>query len=91
MNSPPVTLAADVDAPLPKLSQRWHYAKEQAISFLMQQGVENPDVISLAAGLVDSGSLPIEETREGPVLSGLRVHAGFVCLEVAEPTLRHRS
>lgn len=63
-NSPPVALAAGVDAPPPKLSQRWHYAKEQAISFLMQQGVENPDVISLAAGLVDSGSLPVAETRE---------------------------
>lgn len=63
MNSPPSTLAS-VDAPPPKLSQRWHYAREQAISFLMQQGVENPDVISLAAGLVDSGSLPVEEARE---------------------------
>jgi 2-aminoadipate transaminase len=52
MSSPPV-----------KLSQRWHYAKEQAISFLMQQAVENPQVISLAAGLVDSGSLPVMETQ----------------------------
>lgn len=47
----------------PKLSRRWHYAREQAISFLMQQAVENPDVISLAAGLVDSETLPVEETR----------------------------
>lgn len=46
-----------------KLSQRWHYAKEQAISFLMQQAVENPQVISLAAGLVDAGSLPVAETQ----------------------------
>ncbi|MFV0442244.1 MAG: PLP-dependent aminotransferase family protein [Planctomycetaceae bacterium] len=44
-------------------SQRWHYAKEQAISFLMQQGVENPQVISLAAGLVDYSTLPVHETR----------------------------
>ena len=47
----------------PKLSQRWHYSREQAISFLMQQAVENPGVISLAAGLVDPGSLPVVETR----------------------------
>jgi 2-aminoadipate transaminase len=45
------------------LSRRWHFAREQAISFLMQQGVENPQVISLAAGLVDYASLPVAETR----------------------------
>ena len=56
-------------APL-KLSQRWHYSREQAISFLMQQAVENPDVISLAAGLVDAGSLPVAETRR----EILRIH-----------------
>ncbi len=47
-----------------KLSQRWHYASAQAISFLMQQAVENPGIVSLAAGLVDFGSLPVQETRE---------------------------
>jgi 2-aminoadipate transaminase len=56
--------AAPVSAAPPlKLSQRWHFAREQAISFLMQQGLENPDVISLAAGFVDFGSLPVMETR----------------------------
>src|SRR5438105_2939613 len=45
------------------LSRRWHYAREQTISFLMQQAVENPQVISLAAGLVDFGTLPVVETR----------------------------
>jgi 2-aminoadipate transaminase len=49
--------------PAPRLSQRWRWSSRQAISFLMQQGVENPDVISLAAGLVDPGSLPVEEAR----------------------------
>ena len=44
------------------LSRRWHYAREQAISFLMQQAVENPEVISLAAGLVDYDTLPADET-----------------------------
>ncbi len=51
-------------APPIKLSQRWQYASEQAISFLMQQAVENTDVVSLAAGLVDFASLPVQETRE---------------------------
>ena len=50
--------------PSPRFSQRWHWASQQVISFLMQQGVENPDVISLAAGLVGPGSLPVEETRQ---------------------------
>ena len=49
--------------PAVALSRRWHFARDQAISFLMQQGVENPGVISLAAGLVDYASLPVNETR----------------------------
>ncbi len=55
------TAVEDTTLPL-ALSQRWSYAREQAISFLMQQGVENPQVISLAAGLVDYATLPAEET-----------------------------
>ena len=47
-----------------RLSRRRQWAAGQAISFLMQQAVENPHVISLAAGLVDSSSLPIDETRD---------------------------
>jgi 2-aminoadipate transaminase len=47
-----------------RLSRRWHWAKDQAIGFLMQQAVENPDVISLAAGLVDPSTLPVDESRE---------------------------
>jgi 2-aminoadipate transaminase len=46
------------------LSQRSRWAADQAISFLMQQGVENPGCISLAAGLVDEDSLPAEPVRE---------------------------
>ncbi|MGE3314134.1 MAG: PLP-dependent aminotransferase family protein [Planctomycetaceae bacterium] len=45
------------------LSHRWRWAQGQAISFLMQQAVENPECISLAAGLVDPSSLPVTETR----------------------------
>lgn len=39
-------------------------ASEQAISFLMQQGVENADCLSLAAGLVDPHTLPVDLVRE---------------------------
>jgi 2-aminoadipate transaminase len=50
--------------PSVRLSRRWHWATGQAISFLMQQAVENPNVISLAAGLVDPSTLPVDETRD---------------------------
>lgn len=48
--------------PIP-FSQRREFTRELAISFLMQQAVENPGVISLAAGLVDAATLPVEEVR----------------------------
>jgi len=48
----------------PKFSRRWHWGSQQSISFLMQQGVENPQCISLAAGLVDQSTLPVELTKK---------------------------
>lgn len=48
----------------PPFSLRRQRARDSAISFLMQQGVEHPQVLSLAAGLVDASSLPITETFE---------------------------
>lgn len=45
-------------------SKKRTWSHDLPISFLMQQGVENPGVLSLAAGLVDQGSLPIEATRQ---------------------------
>lgn len=50
--------------PNPIFSQRWQWASQQAISFLMQQAVDNPDCLSLAAGLVDPGTLPVEMVGE---------------------------
>lgn len=47
-----------------RLSRRWQWASKGVISFLMQQGVENPQVLSLAAGLVDPSSLPVKEARQ---------------------------
>ena len=45
------------------LSRRARWAEGQAISFLMRQGVENPDCLSLAAGLVDAATLPVALAR----------------------------
>ena len=49
-------------APL-HLSTRAHQTDEQPISYFMQQAVENPNLISLAAGLVDAESLPAAEVK----------------------------
>lgn len=46
------------------LSQRAGWAHEQPISYLMAQAVENPGVLSLAAGLVDEQTLPVELCRD---------------------------
>lgn len=43
------------------LSSRARRTQRQPISYLMAQAVENPDVISLAAGLVDADTLPARE------------------------------
>lgn len=50
--------------PVVRLSEQALRSSDQAIGFLMQQAVENADCISLAAGLVDERSLPVELTRE---------------------------
>lgn len=39
-------------------------ADGQAIGFLMQQGIENADCLSLAAGFVDPATLPVDLVRE---------------------------
>lgn len=46
-----------------RLSQRAQWGANQPIGFLMKQAVENPQVISLAAGLVDQATLPAAEVR----------------------------
>ena len=48
----------------PALSDRAAWAAGGAISFLMRQGVENPDCLSLAAGLVDRSTLPVDLVRD---------------------------
>jgi 2-aminoadipate transaminase len=50
--------------PEPQLSQRAKQARGQPISFLMEQALAHPNLISLAAGFVDQESLPIEATRQ---------------------------
>jgi 2-aminoadipate transaminase len=51
-----------VPAPL-QLSTRAYQTGDQPISYFMQQAVENPNLISLAAGLVDYESLPAAEVK----------------------------
>ena len=45
------------------ISQAARRTGEPAISELMRRALANPDLISLAAGFVDSASLPVEATR----------------------------
>lgn len=45
-------------------SQRRHRAAAQSISYLMEQGILNRDVISLAAGFVDETTLPVPLVRQ---------------------------
>jgi len=51
------------------LSSRARRTRRQPISGLMAQAVENPDVISLAAGLVDDATLPTAEAAD--LLAGI--------------------
>ncbi|MEO1999795.1 MAG: PLP-dependent aminotransferase family protein, partial [Planctomycetaceae bacterium] len=70
--------------PAAKLSQRWRWASKQAVSFLMQQAVENPDCLSLAAGLVDSKTLPVEASLAA-------FDKLFSQRELAQPALQYGS
>jgi len=45
-------------------SQRTVWAQGQPISALMSQALENPHLISLAAGFVDQATLPVEPTQQ---------------------------
>ena len=45
-------------------SRRGQAAADQPISYLIAQAVANPDLISLAAGLVDYDTLPIDAVAE---------------------------
>ncbi|HEV3023495.1 MAG TPA: PLP-dependent aminotransferase family protein [Pirellulales bacterium] len=50
--------------PPPQLSRRAAQARGQPISYLMEQALACPNLISLAAGFVDQESLPVEATRQ---------------------------
>ena len=57
--------SADSRQPAPlNLSQRAGRTIAQPISFLMQQALANPNMVSLAAGLVDNETLPVDATHE---------------------------
>ncbi len=55
---------SDSDLPRIPLSDRWCWGSRQAISFLMEQGVDNPDILTLGAGLVDSETLPVDIVKQ---------------------------
>jgi len=50
--------------PEPHLSRRASQATGQPISFLMEQALAHPHLISLAAGFVDQETLPVEAARQ---------------------------
>jgi len=52
------------DAIRSRLSERSVRTGEAPISYLLSVLVDNPELVSLAAGLVDYETLPVEETRE---------------------------
>ncbi|MHC4993508.1 MAG: aminotransferase-like domain-containing protein [Planctomycetota bacterium] len=56
--------ASETSIPAFDFSRRALLTSEQPISYLMHQGVSNPNLISLAAGLVDYETLPVEEMRQ---------------------------
>jgi 2-aminoadipate transaminase len=46
-----------------RLSQRAEQTEDQPISYFMQTAIDNPQLISLAAGFVDPESLPADDVR----------------------------
>lgn len=56
--------AAMTQMPDFRFSRKARRAKPQPISYLMAQAVDNPELISLAAGLVDEATLPADEVRD---------------------------
>lgn len=46
-----------------KLNKRSQFIKESPINWLIQYALENPNTISLAAGLVEEDSLPVDELK----------------------------
>src|SRR5436190_2508538 len=46
-----------------RLSERAQHTDEQPITYFLKQAMENPHLVSLAAGFVDQASLPAAETQ----------------------------
>src|SRR5579862_436339 len=60
-----MTFPRDVGVPMPvaplPLSARTSRTTDSPITYFVRKAIETPDMISLAAGLVDEGSFPITE------------------------------
>ena len=57
MQTPGTSIPASV------FSRRRDWAVDNVVGFMMKQAVDHPECISLAAGLVDPQTLPVEVTR----------------------------
>ncbi|MEK6249530.1 MAG: PLP-dependent aminotransferase family protein [Planctomycetales bacterium] len=75
-----------------RLSQRAKWAVGQPISYLMQEALARPELISLAAGFVDQATLPVEPARQAidyllsdPVRSRAALQ---YCSTMGDPDLR---
>ena len=60
----PTKKSAERDADLSGFSALGVRSEEPPISWLMNEALSHPQIISLAAGFTDSPSLPVRETRE---------------------------
>jgi 2-aminoadipate transaminase len=69
-----------VTAPLP-LSARSKRTKDSPITFFIKTAIETPGMISLAAGLVDEGSLPTEEVAAAEKAVLANVKSGKAALQ----------
>ncbi len=81
-----------------RLSQRARRTSEQPISYLLTQALTNPDLISLAAGLVDYETLPAQPSAEllaellaDPATARAALQYGTTCglAELREVLLEH--
>lgn len=76
-------LFGDLEARAPAigLSQRVRWSGPAPISYMMEQGVANPALISLAAGLVDQETLPVDDVRDATIELLADAHAGRAALQ----------
>jgi 2-aminoadipate transaminase len=79
----------EIHMPAPiHFSHRALQTADQPISYFMQQAVENPNLISLAAGLVDQESLPAAEVAAAAAELLQQPKAGRAALQYGTSRVR---